>query len=124
MQTIEQKAVADFVDKIIILANEVYKKWNNERVTPAVHEPEVLIVIQKDELIKHMQDKMKTNFEELLELCYPENSKSKQTFCQYVVKLQKDGYFGKLPDNLLAESLASVVGLASGTVANYLSKFK
>lgn len=124
VQTIEQKAVADFVDKIIILANEVYKKWNNERVTPAVHEPEVLIVIQKDELIKHMQDKMKTNFEELLELCYPENSKSKQTFCQYVVKLQKDGYFGKLPDNLLAESLASVVGLASGTVANYLSKFK
>ena len=124
VQTPEQKAVADFVDKIIILANEVYKKWNNERVTPAVHEPEVLIVIQKDELIKHMQDNMKTNFEELLELCYPESSKSKQTFCQYVVKLQKEGYFGKLPDNLLAELLASVVGLAPGTVANYLSKFK
>ena len=124
VQTPEQKAVADFVDKIIILANEVYKKWNNERVTPAVHEPEVLIVIQKDELIKHMQDKQKTDFEELLELCYPENSKSKQTFCQYVVKLQKEGYFGKLPDNLLAEPLASIVGLASGTVANYLSKFK
>lgn len=124
VQTPEQKAVADFVDKIIILANEVYKKWNNERVTPAVHEPEVLIVIQKDELIKHMQDKQKADFEELSELCYPENSKSKQTFCQYVVKLQKEGYFGKLPDNLLAEQLASVVGLASGTVANYLSKFK
>ena len=124
VQTPQQKAVADFVDKIIILANEVYKKWNNERVTPAVHEPEVLIVIQKDELIKHMQDKQKTDFEELLELCYPENSKSKQFFCQYVVRLQKEGYFGKLPDNLLAEQLASVVGLATGTVANYLSKFK
>lgn len=124
LQTPEQKAVADFVDKIIILANEVYKKWNNERVSPAVHEPEVLIVIPKDELIKHMQDKIKFNFEELMELCYPENSKSKQTFCQYVVKLQKEGYFGKLPDNLLAELLAPVVGLAPGTVANYLSKFK
>ena len=124
VQTPEQKAVADFVDKIIILANDVYKKWNNERVTPAIHEPEVLIVIQKDELIKYMQDKMKTDFKELLELCYPKNSKSKQTFCQYVVKLRKEGYFGKLPDNLLAEPLAAVVGLASGTVANYLSKFK
>lgn len=123
-QTPQQKAVADFVDKIIILVNEVYKKWNNERVTPAVHEPEVLIVIQKNELIKHMQDKQKTDFEELLEQCYPENSKSKQTFCRYVVRLQKEGYFGKLPDNLLAEQLSSVVGLASGTVANYLSKFK
>ena len=124
LQTPQQKAVADFVDKIIILANEVYKKWNNERVTPAVHEPEVLIVIQKDELIKHIQDKQKTNFEELLELCYPENSKSKQTFCQFVVKLKKEGYFGKLPDNLLAKPLAAVVGLAPGTVTNYLSQLK
>jgi hypothetical protein len=71
-----------------------------------------------------MQDKQKTDFKELSELCYPISSKSKQIFCQYVVKLQKEGYFGKLPDNLLAEQLASVVGLASGTVANYLSKFK
>lgn len=124
LQTPQQEAVADFVDKIIILANEVYKKWNNERVTPAVHEPEVLIVIQKDELIKHIQDKQKTNFEELLELCYPENSKSKQTFCQFVVKLKKEGYFGKLPDNLLAKPLAAVVGLAPGTVTNYLSQLK
>lgn len=123
-QTPEQKTVAEFVDKIIILVNEVYKKWNNERVTPAVHEPEVLVVIQKDELIKYMQDKQKTDFKELSELCYPISSKSKQIFCQYVVKLQKEGYFGKLPDNLLAEQLASVVGLTSGTVANYLSKFK
>lgn len=124
VQTPQQKAVADFVDKIIILANEVYKNWNNERVSPAVHEPEVLIVIQKDELIKHMQDMQKANFEELLELCYPENSKSKQTFCQYAVKLKKEGYFGKLPDNLLAKPLASVVGLAPGTVTNYLSQLK
>lgn len=124
LQTPQQKAVADFVDKIIILANEVYKKWNNERVIPAVHEPEVLLVIQKDELIKHIQEKQKTNFEELLELCYPENSKSKQIFCQYVIQLKKEGYFGKLPDNLLAKTLASVVGLAPGTVTNYLSQLK
>lgn len=124
LQTPQQKAVADFVDKIIILANEVYKKWNNERVTPAVHEPEVLIVIQKDELIKHIQDKQKNDFEDMLELCYPENSKSKQAFCQYVVNLKKEGYFGKLPDNLLAQPLASVVGLAPGTVTNYLSQLK
>ncbi len=124
LQTPQQKAVADFVDKIIILVNEVYKEWNNERVPIAVHEPETLIVILKDELIKHIQDKQKTDFEELLELCYPVNSKSKQTFCQYVVNLKKEGYFGKLPDNLLAKPLASVVGLAPGTVTNYLSQLK
>lgn len=124
VQTPQQKAVGDFVDKIIILVNEVYKNWNNERVIPAVHEPEVLIVIQKDELIKHIQDKQKNDFEELLELCYPENSKSKQTFCQYVVKLKNEGYFGKLPNNMLAKILASVVGLAPGTVTNYLSPLK
>lgn len=121
-QTPEQKAVADFVDKIIILANEVYKKWNNKRVVPAVHEPEVLIVIQKDELIKHMKDKMKNNFDELLEVCYPETPKSKLVFCQYVVQLQGEGYFGLLPNKFLAEILAPIVRLSSGTATNYLSK--
>ena len=121
VQTPAQKAVADFVDNIIILANEVYKEWNNKRVVPAVHEPEVLIVIQKDELIKHMQDKKKNDFEALQELCYPETSKSKQFFCQYVVRLRNEGYFGRLPNNLLAKILAPIVKLAEGTVNNYLS---
>lgn len=121
VQTPAQKAVADFVDNIIILANEVYKEWNNKRVVPAVHESEVLIVIQKDELIKHMQDKKKNDFEALQELCYPETSKSKQFFCQYVVRLRNEGYFGRLPNNLLAKILAPIVKLAEGTVNNYLS---
>lgn len=121
VQTPAQKAVADFVDKIIILANEVYKEWNNKRIVPAVHEPEILIVIQKDELIKHMQDKIKNDFEALKKLCYPETSKSKQIFCQFVVKLRDEGYFGRLPNSLLAKILAPIVKLAEGTVNNYLS---
>ena len=121
-QSPQQKAVADFVDNIIMLTNKVYEIWNNQRVIPAVHKPEVLIVIKKEELIKHMQDKMKNDFDALLDLCYPETSKSKQMFCQYVVKLQKEEYFGALPNNKLAKILAPIVKLGEGTVKNYLSQ--
>lgn len=121
-QSPQQKAVAVFVDNIIMLANEAYKTWNNKRVIPAVHKPEVLIVIKKEELIKHMQDKMKNDFDALLDLCYPETSKSKQKFCQYVVKLQKEEYFGALPNKMLAKILAPIVKLGEGTVTNYLSR--
>lgn len=121
-QSPQQKAVADFVDNIIMLTNKVYEIWNNQRVIPAVHKPEVLIVIKKEELIKHMQDKMKNDFDALLDLCYPETSKSKQMFCQYVVKLQKEEYFGALPNNKLAKILAQIVKLGEGTVKNYLSQ--
>ena len=121
-QSPQQKAVADFVDNIIMLANEAYEKWNNQRVSPAVHKPEVLIVIKKEELIKHMQDKMENDFDALLDLCYPETSKSKQMFCQYVVKLQKEEYFGALPNKMLAKILAPIVKLGEGTVTNYLSQ--
>ncbi len=122
VQTPEQKAVADFVDSIILLVNTAYEKWNNQRVSPGVHKAEVHIIIKKEELIKYMQDKMKNDCDNLLSLCYPETSKSKQIFCQYVVQLQKDGYFGSLPNKLLAEILAPIVKLSLGTTTNYLSK--
>lgn len=120
VQTPEQKAVADFVDSIIMLVNTAYEKWNNQRVVPAVHKAEVHIVIKKEELIKFMQDKMKNDFEELCEFCYPEASK--QDFCQFVVQLQNDGYFGALPNKLLAEVLAPIVKISVGTARNYLSQ--
>lgn len=120
VQTPEQKAVADFVDSIIMLVNTAYEKWNNQRVVPAVHKAEVHIVIKKEELIKFMQDKMKNDFEELCELCYPEVSK--QDFCQFVAQLQNDGYFGALPNKLLAEVLAPIAKISVGTARNYLSQ--
>lgn len=120
VQTPEQKAVADFVDSIIMLVNTAYEKWNNQRVVPAVHKAEVHIVIKKEELIKFMQDKMKNDFEELCEFCYPEASK--QDFCQFVVQLQNDGYFGALPNKLLAEVLAPIAKISVGTARNYLSQ--
>ena len=120
VQTPEQKAVADFVDSIIMLVNTAYEKWNNQRVVPAVHKAEVHIVIKKEELIKFMQDKMKNDFEELCEFCYPEASK--QNFCQFVVQLQNDGYFGALPNKLLAEVLAPIAKISVGTARNYLSQ--
>lgn len=120
VQTPEQKAVADFVDSIIMLVNTAYEKWNNQRVVPAVHKAEVHIVIKKEELIKFMQDKMKNDFKELCELCYPEVSK--QDFCQFVAQLQNDGYFGALPNKLLAEVLAPIAKISVGTARNYLSQ--
>ena len=120
VQTPEQKAVADFVDSIIMLVNTAYEKWNNQRVVPAVHKAEVHIVIKKEELIKFMQDKMKNDFEELCKFCYPEASK--QDFCQFVAQLQNDGYFGALPNKLLAEVLAPIAKISVGTARNYLSQ--
>jgi hypothetical protein len=121
-QTVEQKAVSDFVDKIILLANRAYEKWNNQRIIPAVHKPEVHIVIKKEELIGFIQREMKNHFHELSELCYPATSTTKQEICKYVVGLQKANYFGALPNKFLADILAPIVELSPGTTKNYLSK--
>lgn len=120
VQTPEQKAVADFVDSIIMMVNTAYEKWNNQRVSPGVHKAEVHIVIKKEELIKFMQDKVKNDFDELRELCYPQLTK--KIFFQFVSQLQDDGYFGELPNNLLAEIVAPIVNLTPGTARNYLSQ--
>lgn len=118
----KQKAVTDFVKAINQLANEAYEKYNGQRIQPAVHQAEVLIVIERDKLRKRLEAKMKSDFDELLVWCYPADSKSKRKLCEYVVTLQKDDIFGKLPNNLLAELLAPIVGLKVGSVKNYLSQ--
>jgi hypothetical protein len=118
----EQKAVEDFVRKIIRLANIAYEKYNGQMVSPGVNKADVEIVIMKDKLISRMQSRMKNDFDELLALCYPENARSKARLCQYVRQLKLDGFFGKLPNNLLAELLAPIVGLKEGSVKNYLSQ--
>ena len=120
--TPKQKAVADFVKAINQLAHAAYEKYNGQRIQPAVRQPEVLIVIERDKLRKRLEMKIRNDFDELLAWCYPPDSKSKRKLCEYVVALQKDGFFGKLPNNKLAELLAPIVGLSEGTVTNYLSR--
>lgn len=121
-KTPEQKAVEAFVNKIIALAQSAHKKYHGKMVSPGVNQPEVKIIIERDKLLSHMQSKMKTDFEELQALCYPENAKSRARLCQYVRQLKQENYFGKLPNNLLADLLAPIVGLQVGSVKNYLSK--
>ena len=121
-KTPEQKAVEAFVGKIIKLANSAYAKYNGQMVSPGVNQAEVMITIEKDKIASRMQSKMKNDFDELKDLCYPENAKSKARLCQYVRQLRRDNYFGKLPNNLLAELLAPIVGLKVGSVKNYLSQ--
>ena len=121
-KTPEQKAVEDFVGKIISLAESAYEKYNGKMVSPGVNQAEVKITILKDDLISLMEIKKKNKFDELLELCYPVNGKSKARFCKYISQLQRKDYFGKLPNNLLAALLAPIVGLKEGSVKNYLSQ--
>lgn len=120
--TPDKQAVKDFVAAINQLADIAYEKWNDKMVVPAIHQAEVKIVIDRDKLKKRMESKMKSDFEELKGWCYPPNSRSKQNFCRYVVQLQKDGFFGALPNKMLAEILAPIVKLSKGTVTNYLSQ--
>lgn len=121
--TPEQTAVRTFVDKVIMVADAAYQNWNNKRVIPAVHKPEVHIVIKKEDLILFLQNMIKNNYDELLDICYPETSKSKLQFCKFVVQLQhhEEKFFGQLPNKLLAKVLAPIVGLSIGTTTNYLS---
>ena len=121
-QTPEQKAVRAFAEKIIALADAAYEQWNGKRIVPGAHKAEVEIVISKEKLIQRMQSRVKNDFNNLLSVCYPETANTRRDFCLYVVQLQKDGYFGKLPNKHLAELLAPIVGLSPGTVTNYLSQ--
>ena len=121
-KTPEQKAVEDFVGKIITLVESAYENYNGKMVSPGVNQAEVEIIIAKDKLTSRMQSKKESDFDELLALCYPVNGKTKARLCQYVRQLRRDDYFGKLPNNLLAELLAPIVGLKEGSVKNYLSQ--
>ena len=118
----QQKAVEDFVGKIISLAESAYDRYNGKMVAPGVNQAEVEIVVQKDKLTSLMESKMQNGFQELLPLCYPVNSTSRARLCHYVSQLRRHGYFGKLPNNLLAELFAPIVGLKEGSVKNYLSQ--
>lgn len=120
--TPEQQAVKSFVGKIIQLANSSYDRWNGKTLVPAVHRPEVQIIIKRDELKQYLQEREKNDFAGLLKWCYPETAKSNAQLCQYVCHLQKRGYFGSLPNKLLAEVLAPIMKLTVGTVTNYLSQ--
>ena len=120
--TDQQKAVNNFVEMILQLADTAYAKWHNQVIVPAVHKPEITIIIKKEELINYLNNELKDNFDGLSEICYPVTSSTKQAICKYVVKLQDEGYFGELPNKILAEILAPIIGLSSSTVTNYLSK--
>lgn len=122
--TPEEVAVNAFISKICRFANDLHSDWNGKLVIPAVHQAQVEIIIKNDELTEYLQNLKNSNFNELKDWCYPENSKSKARFCEFVVQLKEKGYFGLLPNNLIAPVLAPIVGLAEGTVTNYLSSEK
>lgn len=117
----EEKAVTDFIDNVIQLANTLNAKWDGKVVVPGVHQPAVKVAIKNLELIAFLQNQQKNNFDELMALCFPPTSNSKKMFCTYINQIKKQ-YFENLPNKDIAEDLAPIVSLAVGTVTNYLSQ--
>lgn len=116
----EERAVEEFVNKIYNLVDDVYQKWNGKTVQLGGRRGFVEVTIKRDELKKHIEQEKNNDFDELSQLCYPLTTKAKIDFCKYVAQLYKDGYFGKLPKNKLAESVGPIVGLTTGTVQGHL----
>lgn len=118
----EQATVKQFIDNLTNLAQVLYDEWNGKEVQTGVHQPLVKIVIQKQELVDYLDDLRTNHFEEIKEWCYPPTANNKQNFVKFVIKLREQGFFGKLPNNLIAPQLAPIVMLTVGTVTNYLSQ--
>lgn len=116
----EERAVTDFIDNIIQLANILHAKWDGKEISPGVHQPSVRVAIKNLELIAYLQNQQKNHFEELITLCYPPTANSKKEICNYINQIKKT-YFANLPNKNIAEDLGPIISLAVGTVTNYLS---
>ena len=117
----KEAAVKQLIDNTNTLAQMLYEVWNGQKVQTGVHQPEVVVKIKQQELADYLEDMRINHFEELSKWCYPSTSNNKQNYVRFVAFLRDKGYFGKLPNNLIAPQLAPIVLLAAGTVTNYLS---
>ena len=123
-QTDEQIALNYFVNCIIKLANSTYDSWNGKIISPGANQPGREIIIKRDELVSYIKDLQQNHPEELLAWCYPPDVQFKIRFGKYVALLQDKGYFGALPNNLLAKNLAPILGMKEKSTSNYLSPKK
>lgn len=119
-KSIENKTVQEFIDSITLLGDHLYEKWNNKEVSPGAHKANVYIIIKLGELVQYLDDLRENNYDILKEACYPKTAKYKRNFCWFVGQLKAKGYFGELPDNLIADELGPIIGISPGTAANYL----
>lgn len=117
----KEAAVKQLIDNTNTLTQMLYEVWNGEKVQTGVHQPEVYIEIKQNELADYLEDMRIHHFEELSKWCYPSTANNKQNFVRFIASLRDKGYFGKLPNNLIAPQLAPIVLLAASTVTNYLS---
>jgi len=120
--TPEQTAVKLFVEKLNTLAELLYENWDGKKVSIGAHMHVAQISIKKLELASYLQDMQDNHFEDLQKWCYPQTANSRQIYVKYVTVLRDKGFFGELPNNQIALQLAPIVGLAEGTVTNYLSQ--
>ena len=118
----EEEAVNKFVDDIMKISNILYSIYEGKMVSLGVNKPTISIHIDPIGLHSYLDEQRNENYEKFKSYCFPHTSISNQTFCHYIVHLMGKGYFGQLPKQNMAETIAQVIGLNVGTVTNYLSK--
>lgn len=118
----EESAVNQFVDNIMKIANMLYSEYEGKTITTGAHMPDAEIHIQVLELQRFLDQEREQNYDEFRSWCFPQNAKSIQMFCQYIIQLKDAGYFGQLRKDLIASVVAAVIGREVGTITNYLSK--
>lgn len=121
-ESIVDKSIREFIDNITIMCGQLYEKWNDKTVTPGAHKAEARITIKYEELVQYLDEVRENNYDTLKAICYPKDSKYNRKFCRFVAELRTKGYFGKLPDNHIADTLGPIIGISAGTAANYLAE--
>ena len=119
--TPEQEEVIKLIDKAKQLSKRLFEEWNDKKVPVGAHKPEAIIKIDCSGLAEYLENESKEHFDELVEFCYPPSGNDRKKFVVFISELRDKGFFGKLPNNLIAKKLAPIVGLKVGTTTNYLS---
>lgn len=117
----EKEAVDSFIDNVNKVAQLVYEKWNEKRVSLGMHKGEAIIKIKPKTIAEYMENMKNNHYDKLVSLCYPPSKNDNQKFVQFIAKLYEKEYFGRLPKKLLAQQIAIVLGVKPTTAANYLS---
>ena len=117
----EKESVEQFIEKVNKVTQLLYEAWNEKRVSLGMHKGEAVIKIKPKSVADYLEDLKINHYDNLMRLCYPPSKNDNQKFVQFIAKLQKKDYYGRLPKKLLAQQVAIVLGINPATATNYLS---
>lgn len=111
-----KKAIDDFTDKLIQIAQVCYEEWNDKEVSQGGHLPRVKAVIKPNELKDFLEKEKKENYKELKQLCYPIKKNNNHVQMEYIAKI-RERFFGKLPKSYIAQKAEPIFGLKQTYIA-------